>query len=101
MITWAIAFNSQTSVPGFSCKCKSAISAIQISRGSATISFAPFCRARFISIAMIGWASVVFEPITNIKSVSRISLIEFVIAPAPNMVTRPATVGACHVAAHW
>jgi hypothetical protein len=37
---------------------------------------------------------------TKRKSVSRISSMEFVIAPAPNMVTSPATVGACHVAAH-
>ena len=51
-------------------------------------------------IAMIGWASVVLDPITNINSESRISSIEFVIAPAPNIVTRPATVGACQVAAH-
>ena len=74
--------------------------AIQIARGSATISREPRWTARFISIAMIGWASEVFDPITNIISVSRISGIELVIAPAPNMVTSPATVGACHVAAH-
>ena len=65
------------------------------------MSFAPRLAARFISIAMMGWASVVLDPMTNIRSVSRISGIELVIAPAPNMVTRPATVGACHVAAHW
>ena len=59
-----------------------------------------FSVARFISIAMMGWASVVFDPMTNMSSVSRISGIEFVMAPAPNMVTRPATVGACQVAAH-
>ena len=78
----------------------SAISDSQIARGSATISLAPRATARFISIAMMGCASVVFDPMTNSKSASRISGIEFVIAPAPNMVTRPATVGACHVAAH-
>ena len=45
-------------------------------------------------------ASVVLLPMTKRKSASRISPMEFVIAPAPNVVTRPATVGACHVAAH-
>jgi hypothetical protein len=48
----------------------------------------------------MGWASLVFEPVTKRKSTSRISGIEFVIAPAPYVVTRPATVGACQVAAH-
>ena len=64
------------------------------------MSLAPFFTARFISMAMIGWASEVLLPMTNIRSVPRISGMEFVMAPAPNMVTRPATVGACHVAAH-
>jgi hypothetical protein len=51
-------------------------------------------------MAMIGWASLVFEPMTKRKSASRISGMEFVIAPAPYVATRPATVGACQVAAH-
>ena len=38
-----------------------------------------------------------FEPITNITLVLGISLIEFVIAPDPNDMARPATVGACQV----
>ena len=74
---------------------------IQMARGSATTRVAPRRTARFISIAIIGWASEVLLPITKRKSASRISCIEFVIAPAPKVVTRPATVGACHVAAHW
>ena len=44
---------------------------------------------------------MVLEPMINIISESRISSIALVIAPAPNIVTRPATVGACQVAAHW
>ena len=44
------------------------------------------------------------KPLTRytmkLKEASRISGMEFVIAPAPNIVTRPATVGACQVAAH-
>ncbi len=95
-----MALSSQTSVPGRSCRCFSAIEVIQIARGSATTMVAPACTARFISIAMMGWASDVLLPMTKRKSASRISPIEFVIAPAPNVVTRPATVGACHVAAH-
>ena len=62
---------------------------------------APLRTARFISMAMMGWASVVLEPMTKSRSASRISWMELVIAPAPNIVTRPATVGACQVAAHW
>ncbi|MBK6768258.1 MAG: hypothetical protein IPG72_04385 [Ardenticatenales bacterium] len=100
-MTLAIAFSSQTSVPGRSFRCRSAMDAIQIERGSATTSLAPRRTARFISIAMIGCASEVLLPMTNRKSASRISPMEFVIAPAPNVVTRPATVGACQVAAHW
>ena len=68
--------------------------------GSATMSLAPRRTARFISMAMMGWASVVLDPITKSKSASRISGMLFVMAPAPNIVTRPATVGACQVAAH-
>ena len=99
-MVWAMALRSHTSVPGVSWRCMSAISVSQMARGSATTRRAPRRTARFISIAMMGWASVVFEPVTKRKSASRISSMEFVIAPAPNMVTSPATVGACHVAAH-
>ena len=101
MITCAIACSRATSVPGFSCRYSSAIPESQMARGSATISLAPLWTARFISIAMMGCASVVLLPITNSRSTSRISGMLLVIAPAPNIVTRPATVGACQVAAHW
>ena len=96
-----MALSSQTSVPGRSFRWRSAIVVIQIERGSATTSLAPRRLARFISMAMIGCASVVLLPVTKRKSASRISPIELVIAPAPKVVTRPATVGACQVAAHW
>ena len=42
-----------------------------------------------------------FEPITNINSVSKISLIELVAAPLPNACASPATVGAWQVRAQW
>ena len=70
-----------------------------MARGSATTIVAPRLMARFISMAMMGCASLVLLPMTNRKSASRISPMEFVMAPAPKVVTRPATVGACHVAA--
>ena len=99
-MTWAMALSSQTSLPGLSGRYQSAMSASQMRRGSATASLAPRPTARFISMAMTGCASVVLEPMTKRKSASRISGIELVIAPAPYVVTRPATVGACQVAAH-
>ena len=68
-------------------------------RGSATINLAPRRNAVFMRSASTGCASVVFEPMTNLHCASSISAIEFVMAPAPNDLTRPYTVGACHVAA--
>jgi hypothetical protein len=51
--------------------------------------------ACFMRRATIGWFSVVFEPMTNSTSVFSISGMEFVIAPDPNIVARPATVALC------
>ena len=48
-----------------------------------------------------GWASDVLEPITIISGAFSISWMEFVIAPAPSVEARPATVGACQVRAQW
>ena len=45
---------------------------------------------------MTGWFSVVFDPMTKNASDRGISLIEFVIAPEPNVAARPATVELCH-----
>ena len=68
-------------------------------RGSATISFAPFSTAFFKSVAATGWASIMFVPMQkNILALPN-SANEFVIAPEPNEVARPATVGACQVRA--
>ena len=49
--------------------------------------------------AATGWASVMLDPMTkNILAFSK-SAKELVIAPEPNVVARPATVGACQVRA--
>ena len=79
----------------------SARAAIHVVRGSHTISRAPLRRAFFISSPTIGWASVGLAPIRNSVCTSRISAIELVIAPDPNAMASPATVGAWQVVAHW
>ena len=61
-----------------------------------------FCITAFLMRrAMMGWVSVVLEPMTSIAfAVSRSSMV-LVIAPEPNVFARPATVGACHNRAQW
>ncbi len=63
--------------------------------------FAPFRFALIILSARIGWLSLVLEPMTNRTSLFSISAIEFVIAPEPNTVARPATVELCQRRAQW
>ena len=43
----------------------------------------------------MGWATVVLEPITNRQPARASSSNELVMAPLPNEVARPATVGPC------
>jgi hypothetical protein len=74
-----------------------------------TISFAPFSTAFLRKVAATGWASVMLEPMrwasVMLEPMTRKPLAlpnspkEFVIAPEPNDVASPATVGACHVRA--
>ena len=65
----------------------------------ATMSWAPLRTAFFRNVAATGWASVILEPITkNILALAK-SAKELVIAPEPNEVASPATVGACQVRA--
>jgi hypothetical protein len=64
-----------------------------------TISFAPFSTAFLRKVAATGWASVMLEPMTRKPLALPNSPKEFVIAPEPNDVASPATVGACHVRA--
>ena len=84
-----IAFRSQTSEPGRSCRWRFASFVSQIARGSATTSVAPLRTAFLIRSASTGCASVVFEPITSRKRAFSISGIELVEAPLPNDLTRP------------
>ena len=50
---------------------------------------------------MIGWASVVFEPVMKKQSAKRSSVIELVMAPEPKALASPATVEAWHRRAQW
>jgi hypothetical protein len=43
----------------------------------------------------------VLLPIAITQAASKMSLLEFVMAPLPKVVARPATVGACHKRAQW
>jgi len=95
MITCIIPFRSATSVPGVCCIQMSANRTSGTRRGSAMMSFAPFRFALIIFSAIMGWFSLVFEPMTNSTSLFSISCIEFVIAPEPNTVARPTTVVLC------
>ncbi len=96
-----IALTRMLSVPGLCWMWMSARRAIQVLRGSQTISLAPLRRAFFISRPMIGWASVGFAPMRKSVWTFLISPIELVIAPEPKDEASPATVGAWQVVAHW
>src|SRR4030067_109992 len=92
---WAIiALMRLLSVPGLCLMWMSALEAIQVSRGSHTITLAPLRRAFFLSSPTTGWASVGLAPIRNIVWTFLISLMELVIAPEPKAEASPATVGA-------
>ncbi len=74
---------------------------MSISRGSATISFAPVAQRLLECSAPMGCASVVLEPMTRMASASSSSAIELVMAPLPSDWARPATVEACQRRAQW
>ena len=59
--------------------------------------FRPFLAAFFIRLAIIGCASVVLEPINKSTSARSKSSNVLVGDPLPNIVARPATLGACQV----
>ncbi len=60
----------------------------------------PRSTAARICMPMTGWASSGFDPTSMMTSALRVtSSMEFVIAPEPSMVARPATVGACQTRA--
>ena len=74
MMTCSIAPSSAESEPGLSPRNRSAVRAVGVTRGSATMSFAPLSRARQIQLVVIGAHSAMFAPITNTTSASGMSL---------------------------
>jgi len=61
------------------------------------MSLAPFLRTVCrIFMARTGWASAVLVPTASTHFELAKSSMLLVIAPLPNVVARPATVGACH-----
>ena len=96
MMTFIIVFSVLMFEPTGICKNISAFLAISVRFGSTTIIFAPRSKPLCICIAMIGWHSLVFVPISKNTSVSVAnSTRSFVIVPFPRVLARPATVGAC------
>ena len=88
-----IAFINATSVPVLNSIYISAILAVGVYLGSATITFAPFFLALITLRANNGCASILLEPIIKITSASSILSYPLVLAPEPKAVASPATVG--------
>ncbi len=87
------------SLPTLMGTCMVAKSARGCFLGSTRTSSAPFMTAFLRKVAATGCASVMLDPMTrNILALAN-SPKELVIAPEPNAIARPATVGACHVRA--
>ena len=97
MISRPTALASAMSDPTSSPSQPSAHSAEPVRRGSTTYSRAPLLTPRSRWWKKIGWVSRAFEPHRTIRSVFSISSYELVPPPAPKMVARPATDGACQV----
>src|SRR4029453_10449075 len=89
----ARAMSEPTSIPNHT----SAHWAEPVLRGSTTYSWAP----RWIPFRTwwkkIGWVSRAFDPQRMMTSVFSTSSYELVPPPAPNIVARPTTLGACQV----
>jgi len=84
------------SVPGFWRSHTVANLESSMPLGSARISVAPrWVTARLMKLEITGWFSVVLVPVMRKHFDSSISAIEFVMAPEPNAVARPATVELC------
>jgi len=101
-ITCIIPLRTGMLCPGSNWRKTLAWSASSIRRGSATTSLAPFwVTARFTRSPMIGWFSVVLEPMIRNAFAFSMSAMEFVIAPEPKLVARPAAVELCQSRAQW
>ncbi len=89
-----------TSVPERSRTYLLAKAEVLVKRGSTEIT-----TARFTSLAVrmccmeMGWFSAGFMPMIMMLRLLRMSFWEFVIAPYPNTLARPATVVECHIRA--
>ncbi len=95
-MTFIMPLIQATSVPGFWRSQTVANLARSMFRGSARMSLAPlWVTARLIKVAITGWFSVVLVPVMRKHSDSPMSAMEFVMAPEPNAVARPATVELC------
>src|SRR4051794_23032130 len=92
-IVSARAMSEPTSMPSH----RSAHSAVDVRRGSITISRAPFRMPFRTWWKKIGWVSRAFEPHSTMRSQRSTSSYELVPPPAPNTVARPTTEGACQV----
>src|SRR5215470_2306776 len=97
MISRAIVLASATSVPTLRPSQVSAHSADVVRRGSTTQSLAPFWIPFNRWWNQIGCASRAFDPQRKAKSQCSASSYELVEPPAPRMVVRPTTEGACQV----
>ena len=96
-----IPIKSATSVPYLWRIQRSASRTKSTSMGLATMSLAPLRTARRTFIARTGWASVALVPMARMHLAFLKSSMLLVIAPLPNVVARPATVGACQRRAQW
>lgn len=86
-----IAPSSAESVPGLRPRNRSAVRAVGVTRGSATMSLAPLSRARQIQLVVIGAHSAMSAPITHTTSALGMSIpsARLLAAPADTMQSRP------------
>ena len=97
-----MAVKTGTLVPGLSGSHSSAKSHSSMRRGSTTIILAPyFSTAAFICRAMIGWFSVVFEPVTMNTSLRITSAAVLLMADEPMACCRATTEPAWHSRVQW
>src|SRR5687767_14410593 len=93
--------SSATSVPERKRMYWSALAAVRVKRGSATIIFEPVSLACRQCSIDTGCASAAFDPMKNIALELSRSLYELVIAPYPQVFATPATVVEWQMRAWW
>ncbi len=97
MISLAMAFASEMSLPTWMPSQASAHWAVVVRRGSTAYSRAPLRTPFSTWWKKIGCASRAFDPHMTMRSASSASRYEQVPPPAPNTAARPTTLGACQV----